>query len=272
MTPRTRAGEQGRPSRAGSQAAERAASLLTYFTTERPRWRLADLAKAVGLHPSTVYRHLAALESLNLVERDEDYGGYKLGLAVLELSTVVLAGLEVRRSAFEEMEDVRDRFNVLVNLGMLRGANVVHIAHAFPPGWPRWNMDLGRTAAAHCTALGKVLLAAVDREEAIARVELSGWPVYTEKSVRDAPHLRAELDTTEDRGYALDWEERRIGTACVAVGVHAANGRTIAALSATALVARMEEIGHHNLATVLRSAAERISSRMGSRGNVAAYL
>ena len=47
---------------AGTQSIRRAVALLEAFGDDRPAWSVSDLAEAVGLNRTTVYRLLTALE------------------------------------------------------------------------------------------------------------------------------------------------------------------------------------------------------------------
>jgi len=255
-----------------SRSTERAVALLTCFTPEAPRHRVADLAEQLGMHPSSVYRYVMALEAAQLLERDAAYGGYRLGLGVLELSSIVLRDLDVRRFALDELDRLRDETGLLANLGLLKAGKVIHVAHAFPPGWPRWNMDLGHAALAHCTALGKVLLAALSWEEALHHVEQVGWRSYTANSPQDGGALKAELQEVARRGYAVDNEERSAGAMCVGVPIFGQNGDVRAAMSISGTTIRIKEIGVDNCAATLLTAARRVSSQLGSPDRFTAYL
>jgi IclR family transcriptional regulator, KDG regulon repressor len=255
----------------GSRSTERAVALLTCFTPETPRRRVADLAEQLGMHASSVYRYVMALEAAGLLERDVDYGGYRLGLGVLELSSIVLRELDVRRFALDELDRLSDETGLLANLGMLKAGKVIHVAHAFPPGWPRWNMDLGHAAIAHCTSLGKVLLAALPWEEALQHAEQVGWDGYTASSLRDSAALKAELEEVTRRGYAVDNEERSEGAMCVGVPIRGQNGDVRAAMSISGTTTRIKELGVEECAAMLQIAARRVSTQLGSRDRFA-YL
>jgi IclR family transcriptional regulator, KDG regulon repressor len=255
-----------------SRSTERAAALLTCFTPEAPRRRVADLAEQLGMHPSSVYRYVMALEAAQLLERDADYGGYRLGLGVLELSSIVLRDLDIRRFALDELDRLRDETGLLANLGLLKAGKVIHVAHAFPPGWPRWNMDLGHAALAHCTALGKVLLAALPWEDALQHVEQVGWRSYTPNSPQNPIALKAELEEVSRRGYAIDNEERSPGAMCVGVPVLGQNGDIRAAMSVSGTTTRISELGVDACAATLLNAARRVSTQLGSRDRFTAYL
>jgi len=253
-----------------SRSTERAVALLTCFTPEAPRRRVADLAEQLGMHPSSVYRYVMALEAADLLERDVD-GGYRLGLGVLELSSIVLRDLDVRRFALDELDRLSSETDLLANLGMLKAGKVIHVAHAFPPGWPRWNMDLGHAAIAHCTSLGKVLLAALPWEEALQHAEQVGWRGYTASSLHDSAALKAELEEVTRRGYAVDNEERSAGAMCVGVPIRGQNGDVRAAMSISGTTTRIQELGVEECAAKLLMAARRVSSQLGSRDRFA-YL
>jgi DNA-binding IclR family transcriptional regulator len=230
------------------------------------------LAEQLGMHPSSVYRYVTALEAAQLLERDVDYGGYRLGLGVLELSSIVLRDLDVRRFALDELDRLRDETGLLANLGLLKAGKVIHVAHAFPPGWPRWNMDLGHAAFAHCTSLGKVLLAALPWEEALWHVKQVGWRGYTANSLKDSGALRAELQEVAHRGYAVDNEERSAGAMCVGVPIFGQNGDVRAAMSVSGTTLRISELGVDKCAATLLIAARRVSSQLGSPDRFTAYF
>jgi IclR family transcriptional regulator, KDG regulon repressor len=254
-----------------SRSTERAVALLTCFTPDAPRHRVADLAEQLGMHPSSVYRYVMALEAAQLLERDVNYGGYRLGLGVLELSSIVLRDLDVRRFALDELDRLSDQTGLLANVGLLKAGKVIHVAHAFPPGWPRWNMDLGHAAIAHCTSLGKVMLAALPWEEALRHVEQVGWRGYTANSLQDSGALKAELQEVARRGYAVDNEERSAGAMCVGVPIFGQNGDVRAAMSISGTTARITELGVEKCAAMLLIAARRVSSQLGSSDRFA-YL
>lgn len=169
------------------------------------------------------------------------------------------------------MDGLRDRLGLLVNLGVLRDAEVVHVAHAFPPRYPRENMHIGRTAVAQTTALGKVLLATLPCEEALARVAIAGWRPYTQNSISDETALKAELEGVSLRGFAVDREERHIGIMCVAVPIPYSSHEISGALSVTG---RSEQVSGRieELAAELTAAAKRVSARIGGPSSIVEYL
>lgn len=254
-----------------SQSIERAALILACFSAETPHLTLAELSARLGLSQSTAYRYVSTLQAAGLLERDPRRGGYRLGLRVIELSNIALNHNEVRKHALDEMDRLRDHLNALVSLGVLFEADVLHLAHSVPDHWPPWYTTVGRRAVAHCTSLGKVLLAALPTPEAVALVERHGWRSCTAHSIRDAGRLERELTTAREQGFAIDQEERNLGTVCIGAPVRDYTGQVVAALSVSGKTERMTSETRGETVPLVREAADRISFRLGY-GATAAYL
>lgn len=251
---------------AKSQTIERAALILTCFTAEEPRQTLAELAAKLDLNQSTAYRYVATLQAAGLLERDSRRGGYRLGPRVIELSYIALNQLDVRKHALDEMDRLRDSLNLMVSLAILVEGDVLHIAHAVPTDWPRWYTAVGRRAVAHCTALGKTLLAYRPWEEVEETVRRYGWRPYTADSIQDFARLATELATIRAQGYSVDNGERRAGTICLAAPICDHSGAIVAALSVTSKAEQLEAFREASLPRV-REAADRISFRLGHLGS-----
>ncbi len=254
-----------------NQTIERAAPILTCFTPEKPHWTLAELAAKLDMTPSTTYRYIAALQDARLLERDERRGGYSLGLGVLELAYVVLNQMEVRKQALDEMDILLNEFGLLVNLAVLAEGDVLHIAHSVPADWPRWHTTIGRRAVAHCTALGKVLLAYRPWSEVEQTIEQFGWRPYTKQSIQDFQRLQEELTKIRQQGYSIDNEERSPGTICLAAPIRDYSGTVIASLSVTGKVEKLNAEPYSQVLPQVLEAANRISFRLGYHDSTA-YL
>lgn len=87
------------------QVLDRAIRILATLSNGTPS-TLTQLSEAIGVSDSTTFRLLAILSSHNSVERNEESGGYSLGLACLELARAYLVSSEVRREALLELEGV----------------------------------------------------------------------------------------------------------------------------------------------------------------------
>lgn len=245
---------------------ERAARLLACFSAASPQLSLTELSRRLRLRPSTVYRYAATLVDARLLAKDRRTNRYEIGMRVVELAGLVLGQHEVVRHAIDEINRLSSQLGVAVNLRVLTEGDVLHLAHAAPPDSLPVSASVGRRAAAHCTGAGKALLADRPWREVLSIIRKYGWRLYTANSIRSRAALRADLNATRRRGYAVDVEERRVGVACLALPIRDRTGDAVAALSATFPSARLTPEFTDHVVTALRNATERISLSLGYPG------
>jgi len=249
--------------RAPTRTVDRALTVLSLFTPAEPELSSAAIAARLGLHQTTAYRLLSTMEAGGYVERDERTGLYRLGLRVVELAGLKLNQMDLYRHALPELDALRDTLNLNANLAVLDHGDVCHLAYAVRPDVPRYYTMLGRRSVAHCTALGKVLLAAQPREVVHAEIEARGWRPYTERSIRDFATLDRVLDEVAARGYAVDEGERSPTTRCVAAPVRDRTGTVVAAISCSGRPEHFEALGLDRVIGAVVEHASRISSKLG---------
>ncbi len=78
---------------------DRALQVLLQFDREHPEWSNSELAQALGIHRSIVYRILKSLERRGFVVQTGRHGRFSLGLKLVELGSVVLDGLDLGQVA-----------------------------------------------------------------------------------------------------------------------------------------------------------------------------
>ena len=149
-------------SRYNIRAVDRAVRILSVLSDGRPR-TLTELSEAIEINSSTTFRLLATLACSNYVERIEQSGAYRLGLACLELSRAYHESNDIRQSALPELEMLRDDTKETVHLAILDKMEVVYVEklhglHAIG----LMSSRLGGRSPAYCTGVGKVLLAHTD--------------------------------------------------------------------------------------------------------------
>jgi DNA-binding IclR family transcriptional regulator len=126
----------------------------------------------------------------------------------------------------------------------------------------RMSQGLGSRAPAHCTSVGKALLA-FQPPEVLQQVIDNGLKQFTEHTITDPEALRAELATIRQKGYAIDDEEFEVGLRCIAAPIRDHSGHVTAAISVAAPVQRMSKKNVQVTVPSVLSAAESISRRLG---------
>jgi IclR family KDG regulon transcriptional repressor len=91
---------------------------------------------------------------------------------------------------------------------------------------------VGSRIPAHCSALGKAILAQLPDDEVGRRVAGNLQRRMTQRSIGTMDELLADLAETRDRGYALEVGESILGRCCIAVPVPLAeHSREVAGIS-----------------------------------------
>jgi DNA-binding IclR family transcriptional regulator len=248
------------------RSVERALSILDVFVETGPELTLAQICSQTRLTPSTAYRLVSNLVRLGYLSAN---GGadYRLGSSVLRLAGVAISQLDLRQKAAPAMERLRDETKETVHLATLDGQRIIYLEKL--EGLYAIGMTgsrVGKTAPAHCTALGKVMIATGDeaQRDRILRGKLQP---ATPQSITDPAILRANLDEIRQQGYALDWGEFESEVRCVAAPVRDHTDRVVAAISVSGPAQRMEpEIKNGRLPARLVAAADEVSQTLGAIG------
>jgi DNA-binding IclR family transcriptional regulator len=258
-------GRAGATPRGGLKSLHKTIRVLECFSIREPRLGLSEIARQVGLPASTAHRILTTLRAGGFVEQDGERDQYRLGLKLLELGSVVLATMELRREAAPVVEALARESGETVHLGVFDGAQVVSIEKMDSAHGLAMNVTIGKGAPAYCTGVGKALLA-YQPEAVVDQVCRRGLRRHTAHTITDPRRLRTELERVREQGYAVDNEEHDLGVRCVAAPVRNHAGAVIASLSISGPTTRITGEAIPRLAERVREAAARLSAQLGHRG------
>jgi len=209
------------------QSVDRALALLEALASAGSPVGVGELAERTGLPQGTVHRLLQGLHRRGYVRHDASRK-YSVGTAALRLGDAAQQSLA--RSARPFLAQLVEASGETANLAVLEGDDVVYLAQVPSPHTLRMFAEVGRHVPPHSTAVGKVLLAAMPREQAVALLRRIGLPRRTATTVTDLEVLTRELDAVRHDGWAADEEEQEAGVRCVAVPVFSGE-QVVAAVS-----------------------------------------
>jgi IclR family acetate operon transcriptional repressor len=217
--------------------------------------RLADLAAAAALSKPTAHRLLGVLAEQGWAV-PHDGGRYGIGPSARAVAAMVTrAGRE--DSVESVLVEVQRKVGQTVHLGMRSGDRIVY-THKVEGSQPfAMASRVGTEQPLHSTGIGKCILAGLDGPALAEFVERAGLERRTERTITTLEALARELAEIRARGYAIDEQENEANIRCVAAPVHAADGRTIGAVSiatVTFVVEREELLAlrHEVMATAKR--------------------
>lgn len=209
------------------QSVDRALDVLEALAQAEQPIGVGEVADLTGLPQGTVHRLLQSLQQRGYVRREASRK-YSVGTAAVRLADAAQRSLA--RGARPHLAELVSLCGETANLAVLEGDDVVYVAQVSSPHTLRMFAEVGRHVPPHSTAVGKVLLAAMPRERALAVLERTGLPARTPATITDPVAFASELDLVASRGWAGDEEEQESGVRCVAVPVEGP-GPTLAALS-----------------------------------------
>lgn len=252
-----------------SQSLDRGLAILGCFTAETPVLGVSEVARRLRMSHGTTHRYIASLACLGYLEQRQDRK-YRLTLRVTQLGMAALSATTIADHARPHMQTLVDRSNFTVSLAMLEGPDVLYLERISGRRASQRKTDLdtvvGSRLPAHCTALGKLLLAHLPDAEFGELLDKMRLERHTPKTITSRRALRADLSAIRKTGIALDAEELAPGLCAIAAPVRAELSEVVAALSLTAhssTIAPQEmptQLGPHLIVT-----ADNISARLGYR-------
>ena len=251
-----------KPRRMRLSSVANALRLTKAFSEQEYEMGISALAARLGLAKSTVHRLATTLVEYDMLEQNRETGKYRLGLAFFELGTLVRRKMDTATEAQGEIHALADSSGETVQLAILDHLTVLYIRIRESRQAVRLSSGLGSRAPAHCTGVGKALLA-FQPAEIVQQVIDAGLKRHTVNTITEPDALRAELASIRARGYAIDDEEIEVGLRCVAAPIRDHSGQVVAAISVAAPVQRMSKKTVQTTIPSVVAAAENISRRLG---------
>lgn len=245
------------------KALDKSLAILEILSQENSPLSIAELSKRLGIYPSTIHRILDTLRYWEYVEQDSHTQRYQLGLKVLELGMAKLEGMELAKEAASYLKELQNQSNETVHLAILEEGEVLYLDREESSQSIRMVSRVGRRVPAHCTALGKVLLAYLDQEEQEKVIKEKGLSRFTENTITNKKKLREELSKVREQGFAEDREEHEKDVRCLAAPIKDHRGTVIAGVSLSAPAFRMNASKRRKLKEILVQTGEAISKRLG---------
>jgi IclR family pca regulon transcriptional regulator len=148
--------------------------------------------------------------------------------------------MEISQIARPYLENLSQKLGETVSLAVLDDFHTIYIDRIRNQSIVGVVLKIGSRLPAHCSSLGKVLLAdlPIERlEELLSRHELVQ---FTPKTLATRDGLMADLDQARKRGYAFGDEELVIGLRAVAAPIRDSSGRAVAAVNVTGQIQNLE--------------------------------
>lgn len=244
----------------------RGLDVLELFAAAQPELSQKEISDLLGLPMPTVHRLVALLTERGWLHRDPATRRLRLGLEVASLGPALEAGMRLPEVARPYLLRLATDLQETVNVAILGGADVVYLLSVPGDRLLAARVSVGMRLPAHCTALGKCLLAQLPPDLARGRLGEEPYERRTERTFTTWSALAADLDAIREAGVAISEEEYEVGLVSIAVPVRWIDGPGSGAINVSLPAGRATSAFRERLARGLRAAAREIDRTMGAPG------
>lgn len=243
----------------GLASVHKAFALLDVVASHHRGMTAKEIAAELKMPLPSVYRLLQTLIASEHLVHLKDEGRFGLGYKLHALDKSLRRQVGTPPAVAQLVRELHVRADAAAYYAVHRGEDIV-VAHVVESAnRPRITpMGFGFNDAAHATAFGKVLLAAMDAERCGAYLQRHGMPKITSATITDPQIFSAELDQVRSQGIAVEREEFIRGASCMAAPVTTSAGQTIGSVAVS-----MDPADFHarsgQVSMLLRDVASRVS-------------
>jgi len=253
-----------RASSAGSQSAARALAVLDLLADSSEPMGVREIARRLGLGASIVQRLVTTLSDFGYVERAPDGQKYRIGYRAFLVGHSFVARSDLYAATSPELRLMADRDQINAYFGVLREGAVVYLDALQSKGPIAIVSEPGTRACLHSTAFGKALLADFDADAVASLLGLEPYRALTPKTKVTLASLMDDVRCLRELGYVISDEENMANVFSVGAPLRDRTGQVVAAISGAVPRNLLTDESLRFLIERVKTAAERISRRLGA--------
>lgn len=238
------------------QSLERGLAVIRCFGRDTSALTLSEVATATGLSRATARRFLHTLESLGYCSTDGRT--WSLRPRVLDLGYSYLASMPMWDVVQDHLERLVQSVRESSSASVLDGDDILYTVRVPTRRIMSIALEVGTRLPAYATAMGRVLLAALDEDAFDAYLGRVTLLPITPRTVSDVDTLREIIGTVRRQGYCLLDQELESGVRSIAAPVHDRNGGVLAACNVSAHASRctLDELRRDVLSQLLETVGQ----------------
>lgn len=213
------------------QSVERALDIIDVLAEADEPLGVTDLSEHIDLPTSTLYVHLQTLYEKNYVVKNDSK--YRLSLRFLHYGGQLRERIPIYRHGRSVARDLSKETDELVNLAVEEDGrgSVIFMSRGEDAAVDM--APVGKYAYLHQPAYGKAILSQFSPERVDEVIEKWGLRAVTANTITSRDTLHAELEESQERGYAIERDEGDVGISCIGASICNENGNPVGAISAT---------------------------------------
>ena len=242
----------------------RGLAVIRGFSQQRPRLSIAQLSLRTGIPRAAVRRCLYTLEKLGYVASEDDRT-FALRPQILALGHAYLSSVPLVTAAQPILDQVSAATHESCSIAIMDGDDILYVARS-SSSTRIMSIDLGvgSRLPAHCTSMGRVLLAGLATDDFAAYLRRVKLTPFTARTLVSRDRLGETIEAIRDKGYAVVDQELEIGLRSIAVPISDYRARVAAAINISVQAPRVSVSEmERSFLLPLRKAAEELGMLLG---------
>lgn len=203
--------------------------VIEAFSADHPKMTISEISEMTALDRATTRRCLLTLAELGYCSYDGKF--FTVTPRILRLGTSCLAAMPLPRIVQPSLDRLSEKIQQSTSVSILDAEEIVYVARASQRRVMSISLMPGSRLPAYCTSMGRILLAALDDDEASSILSQSHLAQRTPHTKTGLAALMEELQKIRQQGFATINQEVELGLRSIAVGLKNLRGQTIAALN-----------------------------------------
>jgi DNA-binding IclR family transcriptional regulator len=226
---------------------------------------VTELAHRTNLLPSDVHRILNSLVSVGFIEKNSQHKTYRLGMGMMRIGLTLFQRNELRAAAHPLLQRLSEQMETTAHMALFdsRELDIFMVDQVDRSTLAPFKPRFGATTSPHCTALGKAIMANIDRATVHLLFTKMGMPKETGQTITNLAQFETELDRTYRQGYGVDLEETAKGGCCIGVAIRDWTGSAVGAISISMSADRFYRESERQLVRPVKDVAAHLSSVVG---------
>jgi DNA-binding IclR family transcriptional regulator len=202
----------------------RGLDVLELFASGSAEFSQTEISDALSLPMPTVHRLVSLLTERGWLDRDPTSRRLRPGIEMARLVPALMGGMRLSELTRPHLIRLASELQETVNLAILQGPEIVYVLSETADRLLTSHAAVGMRLPAHCTALGKCLLAQLPQD--VARVALGDEPYErrTDRTLTTWVSLAEDLAAIRQAGVTISEEEYEVGLVSIAVPVRWLHG------------------------------------------------
>ncbi|MDM5249851.1 MULTISPECIES: IclR family transcriptional regulator [unclassified Lysinibacillus] len=215
-------------------------TVLKMFTKEKPTWGGRELAMAMNINHTNLYRILETFENNGFITKDPITKKYSLGIALWEIGMNMYDSLNIDQLCMPILEKLKDTTGETAIFTVINGLEALTLLKAEPVNKVKFSVSRGSRTPLYVGASYRSMLAFLS-EEQISKVIDEPLIAYTNNTMTDVGEIRAELEKIRECGYAVSESEYTADVLALAMPVFNSEDQIIGSVTVSGPTYRFTE-------------------------------